>query len=404
MKKGKRHSSGPSLEMVSLIHNVCGLCRVWVHKTRMCALVASVLALLRCRSLVMATLGRALPGNPKHGIKRIDRLLSNTKMHRDVPRLYSAMAATLLHKVKCPVLLLDWSKVTDGFHALTTSIALDGRSVPLYTEVHPESKLGDNKVQKHYLKALADILPSSIRPMLVFDAGFGHEFFKAVTQHEGWHFVSRLRGTRLLRKEGTSEWLSCKEVRERGTSRPVEQGQWQVCKTKSTDYYRLITYRKKLGKKRSSKSKGDSFTIRNYKKRAKEPWLLVTSLSEYAATVIVQMYGRRMQIEENFRDLKNHRFGWSLRHVRSGSAKRLNVLLLIAALAMLATLLLGQMAEQRGHHRKYQSNTVSDRRVLSFFVLGNLILQRQDTDWVADNDIHEQLCIFREIFRSIHPV
>ena len=400
MNEGKHNGSGLSLEIVGLVSSVCEFCRVWIHATRMRALVASVLALLRSGSLCMANLGRALPGNPKHGIKRIDRLLSNSKMHRDVPRLYSALARTLLRGVERPVLLLDWSKVTDGFHALTTSVAFEGRSFALYSEVHPEAKLGENKVQKRYLKALADVLPRGCRPILVFDAGFGHKFFKAVTQR-GWHFVSRLRGNRLLCKEGTSEWLSCKDVRERATRQAVEQGQWRVCKTGGADHYRLITYRKKPGKKRSSKSKADSYTIRNYKARAKEPWLLVTSLSEYSATHIVYLYSQRMQIEENFRDLKNHRFGWSLRHVRSGSAKRLNVLLLIAALAMLVTLLLGRLAEQRGHHRRYQSNTVTDRRVLSFFVLGRLILERHDTEWMSADDLHEEICIVRETFDNM---
>lgn len=404
MNQDKRRSRAPSIAVIGLIENVCGFCRVWIHAARMRAVVASVLALLRCGSLCMTTIGRALPGNPKHGIKRIDRLLSNTKLHREIPRLYAALAATLLRGVERPVLLLDWSKVTDGFHTLTTSVAFEGRSFPLYSEVHPEEKLGDKKVQKRYLKRLAGILPMGCLPILVFDAGFGHEFFKAVTKHKGWHFVSRLRGNRLLCKEGTSEWLSCKDVRDRATSRAVEQGQWQVCKTRRTDHYRLITYRKKSGKKRSSKSKADSYSIRAYKARAREPWLLATSLSEHRATHIVHLYRQRMQIEENFRDLKNHRFGWSLRHVRSGFASRLNVLLLIAALAMLATLLLGRMAEQRGHHLRYQSNTISNRRVLSFFFLGKLVLQRGDTAWISTHALHEEICLVREVFRRMHPL
>ncbi len=368
------------------------------------ALVASVLGLLRCRSLCMASLGRALPGEPKHGIKRIDRLLSNRKMHRDVPRLYSAIAATLLRDVPRPILLLDWSKVTDGFHALTTSVAFEGRSIPLYSQVHPEEKLGDHTVQKRYLNALSEILPANCHPVLVFDAGFGQNFYKAVAKHDGWHFVSRLRGNRLLCKEGTSSWLSCKEVRERATTRAKEQGRWLVRKTRSKESYRLVTYRKGISKKNndsSSNGKWGSFSTRNYKARTLEPWLLVTSMSEGDSAYIVHLYTQRMQIEENFRDLKNHRFGWSLRDVRSGSSQRLEVLLLIATLAMFVILLIGHMAEQLGHHRRYQSNTVSDRRVLSFFVLGNMILERQDTSWISPKKLHGQLCVVQEVFRQI---
>jgi hypothetical protein len=64
-------------------------------------------------------------------------------------------------------------------------------------------------------------------------------------------------------------------------------------------------------------------------------------------------------------------FGWSLREARATQAERVEVLLLIAALAMLV----GLMAEEAGAYRAYQANTVTSRRVLSHFVLGNLILQ-----------------------------
>ena len=84
-----------------------------------------------------------------------------------------------------------------------------------------------------------------------------------------------------------------------------------------------------------------------------------------------------MQIEETFRDEKNHRFGWSLRHVRSQFERRLEVLLLLAALATLAVTLVGLGVERAGIHRRYQANTVR-HRVLSLFVLGNLVLRRKE--------------------------
>ena len=207
----------------------------------------------------------------------------------------------------------------------------------------------------------------------------------------------------MLQKQGTEEWLSCQEVRRDAKARPTEIGDWQVCKTRKTAFYRLITYRKRRKLKRTTKSQADSYSIRSYKASSLEPWLLLTSLSvgELDAAAVVRLYGQRMQIEENFRDLKSHRFGWSMRYVRSGSADRLAVLLLIATLAMLATLLLGQLAERKGHHRRYQSNTVSHRRVLSFCTLGNLMLQRHDVQWLQPHDIHHELCFVRELFRQL---
>ena len=83
-----------------------------------------------------------------------------------------------------------------------------------------------------------------------------------------------------------------------------------------------------------------------------------------------------MQIEEYFRDTKNHRFGWSFEDARVTTTMRATVLLLIAALSCLAVTLVGRVAEDLGIHKEYQANTVSNRRVLSLFFLGKSIIQR----------------------------
>src|SRR4051794_1737970 len=109
-----------------------------------------------------------------------------------------------------------------------------------------------------------------------------------------------------------------------------------------------------------------------YAKTAHEPWLLTTSLW-WPPKTVVAVYGRRMQIEELFRDAKNHRFGWSLGGVVAHTAACLDVLLLVAALGIIASDLLGMAAETSGLHLRFQANAVRDRRALSFFVLGTLV-------------------------------
>ena len=81
-----------------------------------------------------------------------------------------------------------------------------------------------------------------------------------------------------------------------------------------------------------------------------------------------------MQIEETFRDIKSHRYGWSFEDARSDSTERLNVLLLVAALGAVAVLIVGVAAEQQELTRRYQANTVRNRRVLSVFFLGNAVV------------------------------
>lgn len=72
--------------------------------------------------------------------------------------------------------------------------------------------------------------------------------------------------------------------------------------------------------------------------RAKEPWLLAysSSLSSLSGAEIVTLYARRMQIEQSFRDLKSHRYGCAFEDMLTRHPRRLEMLLLLHALASVA--------------------------------------------------------------------
>lgn len=55
----------------------------------------------------------------------------------------------------------------------------------------------------------------------------------------------------------------------------------------------------------------------------------------------MKLYSRRMQIEQNFRDEKNPRWGFGLREGMSQSVERIEVLSLIGALASIIMWLSG---------------------------------------------------------------
>jgi hypothetical protein len=131
---------------------------------------------------------------------------------------------------------------------------------------------------------------------------------------------------------------------------------------------------------------------RELRQSALDPWLLATSLSDGDAAAIVTLYAKRMQIEETFRDAKNHRFGWSLGAVRLSTPQRTAVLLTLAALAFVVVTLIGMAAERLGVHRAYQANT-EKRRVLSFLVLATAILRRSDHDPCSLDDFRLSLAL-----------
>src|SRR5690606_18069375 len=86
------------------------------------------------------------------------------------------------------------------------------------------------------------------------------------------------------------------------------------------------------------------------RKSAREPWLLMTSLThqDYTARQVVAGYSKRMQIEEAFRDLKSHRYGSGFEDSLTRKPERLAVLLLLQSLAAFAAWVMGHAAEEAG--------------------------------------------------------
>jgi hypothetical protein len=81
-----------------------------------------------------------------------------------------------------------------------------------------------------------------------------------------------------------------------------------------------------------------------------------------------------MQIEQNFRDIKNQDIGLGLSRNKSSNQNRAQVLYFIAMLLIIILWWIGYCGEVIGCHRKYQANTVKSHRVISFITLGKLIL------------------------------
>ena len=104
---GMSSNSESHQHLLGFLQRVCSRCESWVHIIRMQALMAAVVAVVRGGSLVFSNMGRALPGRPKAGIKRIDRLMSNAKLHRELPLFYGAIAHKILAGVKRPIVLVD---------------------------------------------------------------------------------------------------------------------------------------------------------------------------------------------------------------------------------------------------------------------------------------------------------
>jgi hypothetical protein len=345
-----------------------------VHRRRRNAVWRAVVGAIIGGKLSLTALGRSLPGrtSDKHRIKAANRLLGGG-VHSQIRLFYRALAKRLLKHNKNPVVAVDWSQLDTKHYRLSAQLCCDGRTLPLYDRVYGASKVGNPLVHREFLRALATIVPIEVRPIIVTDAGFRSPWFDAV-MGLGWDFIGRIRNTTKVYTE--HGWIAVKCLHELAGHHSRDLGRLHMRRGMPREYRLLLSASPKLkGRKRVTRKgvAGRNTQDRKRSSGAREPWLLATSLSS-GPNAIVRTYGLRMQIEQSFRDAKNHRNGWSLRHAQSRSTQRLEVLLLIAALALVVVQMVGRAAASCDLQKRFQANTAT-RRVLSFFVLGRYVLR-----------------------------
>lgn len=348
------------------------------HQRRMDAVISMVDALLRGRVLTVTGLGRSLRAGsaPKHQIKKADRLIGNRHLHGERKSFYQALIGLTIGSMKRPVILVDWSDVSDdrALQKLRASMAVEGRALTLYEEVHPQSKSANRAVQARFLRTLSSLLPDKCRPIVVTDAGFKNPWFMDV-RALGWDFVGRVGGHTMIRdSDSEHDWIRVERVFDASTRRAKYYGRVELARANPLQCHAYTLKRKPAGrvkKTRFGKKSAMKHSLKNAH-RERTPWLLVTSLEGGKAItkLVIRLYQSRMQIEEAFRDLKNHRFGFGFRDCMTRTRYRLENLLLIAALATFAAWIVGKVVELKGLHRRYQANTIRDRSVLSTFYLG----------------------------------
>lgn len=362
------------MRVEAIVRRVLDSCRGLMHAKRIGAVLAVVAGIVRAGRLSVTSVGRALPSRAlvKHSIKRVDRLLSNSTFQSERWIQFAAIARFVLGSRQRPIIIVDWTKVVGDFHALYAAVPFDGRAQTVYLEVHPERRLESAQVHKRFLRSLKDVLSPECRPIVVSDAGFHGPFFREV-QRLGWDYVGRVRGRTTMRADGVRSWTSVRKLYRKACRQAEDLGGFRLYKKVKGLATRLILLKKDRSGRHpwTTKLSADHASTMT---GAKDPWLLATSLQAETAVEVARIYGTRMQIEEVFRDAKNHRFGWSLRDVRSNSETRLAALLLLGSLAMLAVTLIGMATEFLGIHRQLQANTAK-KRVLSLFVLGAAVLR-----------------------------
>jgi hypothetical protein len=355
----------------------------FIHENRLNAVIDVSMALRDSQNLSLSQIGRSLkgPSDIKHKIKKVDRLEGNEKLHNELSDLYIALShyvfTYLSQDTKLPIVIdVCFMKDDRAIQMLSAEVTSKGRTLPVYRKLFKEGELKNQT--EDFLKELSLCIPKGRKVIIIMDAGFHCEWFKFIESLD-WSWICRIRQGKSLQFSNSDMWLSIKDfipiIKEKTTNYE------KVLLTKEHEYGCRLVTTKRLSKGRvvkdsRGKTKGKSASG-SYKNAGKEPWILATNLSgdDYKSTEIVNLYSKRMQIEESFRDLKSHQFGLCGRYIRTKCIHRWGVKMLLAAIVQITYWVIGVIGHSQGMQRIFQANTVKDKKVFSYFTLGKLIIE-----------------------------
>jgi hypothetical protein len=303
----------------------------------------------------LSAIGRCLTGDTtaKARIQRVWRFTANARVVVH-DAMHGLLRQFLKRRRKKPLLVaLDWTEIRN-FHTLMAALVMKGRAVPLLWASYEEWKFhkSQNNLEEGLLHLLYTLLPEGQKIILLADRGFGRTELARTCQHLKFHYVIRIK---------PDVWVECPEFRGKLLDLPVKKG---VCRLlrgvafrKQNPVQQQVVVRWKVG----------------LPKRRDEPWFLMTDLRR-AALALSELYGKRMTIEELFRDDKNRRNGWALRQTKITKPERIDRLLLILALAYVLLVGLGLLAQEQYRPGMWCSS--NNPRQCSVFTIGRIMVDQ----------------------------
>ena len=172
-----------------------------LHAKRVLSLANATLGVLTSASLAIHAVGRGLAQAmgtlTKHGVKQVDRLLSNRGVH--VWTFFAYWTPYIVGARTEVVVALDWTSFApDAQDTIVLSMVTGhGRATPLLWKTVASSTLKGNQRRYEYevLCRLRQVLPAGVKVTVVADRGFADcKLFYALATELGFEYVIRLRG------------------------------------------------------------------------------------------------------------------------------------------------------------------------------------------------------------------
>jgi hypothetical protein len=175
---------------------------------------------------------------------------------------------------------------------LRASVAVEGRSVTLFEEIHPQQKYGDRNVHRRFLSRLAKLLPAGSAPIIMTDAGFRSTWFDLVNRRH-WQWIGRIRGKDMIRV-ADGPWRRCTDFYREATRMPQTYPDAHYVRANPTPCRLVLAQRAAKGRTRRTRlgQRARSRTSLKASRNAREPWLLATShgLDHLSADAIIALY------------------------------------------------------------------------------------------------------------------
>ena len=302
----------------------------------------------------LSAIGRCLAGNTttKSRIQRTWRFCDNDRVH--ISDVMTGFVGRLTKKRKKALLVaLDWTEI-HTFHTLMAAAVLGGRAISLLWASYTEGQLhrSQNSYEEGLLRLLVSMLPEGVKLIILADRGFGRTELARVCLDLGVRFVIRIKpDVRVTHPSYTG----------RLDDYAIKKGMWRVLAGAQYRSDQAVTLNVVIRWKKGLPEKRD------------EPWFLMTDLAGNAVQ-LTDLFARRMAIEELFRDGKDGRYGLGLGQTQVETARRLDRLILIVALALILLSGLGRIA--RGQFRPRAWCSSNDPRECSDVTVGRRMWDR----------------------------
>jgi len=341
----------PSLSSTDIRAHIHQLFGEDLHAKRVLTLSNGVEGVLEKATLGVRAIGEGLALaqglNPKHAVKQVDRMLSNTGIDLDVlgPLWVEPMLAG---RDKADV-LLDWTDfAADDQTTLVLSLRTDhGRSLPLLWKTVQKSTIKGKKSasEDDLLRRFAAMVPAGCAVTILADRGFDAHTFLAFLAGLGFACIIRMRKHTTI-ESATGEGRAGRDwVHRRGWVTVLRQA-------------RITQERYPVGA---------VVTVRD--KDMDQAWILVCSEEAIEGRQAIHRYGRRFTCEEMHRDVKDLRFGMGLSWHQVRRPERRDRMWLLAVLAMHLLTMLGEAGEDVGLSTAFESGP-NKRRIRSLFSQG----------------------------------